>query len=131
MSGLTTFAIFGLGKLGLCILASLLEAPTSDNFTIRILTRPGSGKGGRLPPNVTFHPIDYSQNAETEEQLAQALEGIQVIISTVGAGVSDPTAEAQKLINQGKHCGFIPGYANQLAVARAAKRANCQLFIPA
>lgn len=102
MSGLTSFAIFGLGKFGSCILRSLLETPKSKSFTIHILTRPGSRKDADgYPSNVTFHSIDYSEPAKAEDQLVTALEGIQVVISTVGAGVSNPEAFAQRLMREG------------------------------
>jgi hypothetical protein len=131
MSGLTEFAIFGLGRLGSCILTSLLESPANASLKIRILTRPGSRRVGRYPENVTFHAIDYSDPAEAENQLIRALRGTQVVISTVGSGVDHPSALARKLLAEGKHSGYIPGYANQVLVARAAKKVGCRLFVPA
>jgi hypothetical protein len=131
MSGLTSFAILGLGRLGSCILLSLLESPGHKRLNIRVLTRPGSRRIGKYPPNVSFHPIDYSEPEESENQLIEALAGVQVIISTVGAGVRNPAAFARKLKAEGKDSGTIPGYTNQVIVARAARKAGCRLFVPA
>lgn len=132
MSGFSSFAIFGLGKLGSCVLQSLLETTGSKKFTIHILTRVGSRRDAEgLPSNVSFYAIDYSNPEDAEAQIIQALSGIQVVISTVGAGVEDPNQLAQALTKEGKHSNFIPGYANQRIVARAALRAGCNLFVPA
>ena|ERR1700761_6465157 len=132
MSGLTSFAILGLGRLGSQVLSALLTSPQGRSLSIRILTRPGSQTRNLLyPPNVSFWPIDYNDPYRVDAQLLQALKGVQVVISTVGAGVKDPDAEGRKLMAMGKHSGFIPGYINQSIVARAAKRAGCKLFVPA
>jgi hypothetical protein len=131
MSGLNCFAILGLGKLGSCILLSLLESTSHKRLRIRVLTRPETRRIGKYPPNVSFYPIDYSQPAEAEDQLVKALTGVQVVISTVGAGVRNPGALARELKAKGKHSGAIPGYANQLLVAKAARKAGCRLFVPA
>jgi hypothetical protein len=120
------------GKLGSCVLTTLLEHPEARNFRIHILTRPDSVKKRiHYPSNVVLCPIDYTDRLIAEEQLDSALQGIQVVISTVGSGVADPDGLARKLIREGKNSNYIPGYANQWIVAKAAKGAGCKLFVPA
>jgi len=131
MAFATSFAIFGLGKLGREVLSALLDAAEAETISIHILTRLGSDNVFYYPPNVRIFQIDYDDAEKADLQLEEALRKIDVVISTVGAGVADPVAEVAKLKSEGKHCGFIPGFANQVKVARAAKKADCKLFLPA
>jgi nucleoside-diphosphate-sugar epimerase len=133
MSGMTTLAIFGLGRLGSYLLAALLNHPAakSSGLRVRVLTRPGSYHRGPFPSNVTFHPIDYRDYDKALFELVEALSGVHCVISTVGSGCADPDAEAKRLQALGKHCGYIPGYAAQRLVAKAARKAGVSLFVPA
>jgi saccharopine dehydrogenase-like NADP-dependent oxidoreductase len=131
MSGFSTFAIFGAGKLGSKILTALLEHPSAPSLTIRVLTRPGSSKPQvYVPSTVSFWPIDYSNPAIADAQLAAALRGVEVVISAVGSGLKCGE-DAKAYAEAGKHIGDLPGFKSQRIVAYAAKKAGCQLFVPA
>jgi len=132
MSGFSTFAILGAsGKLGSQILHAFLDHPAAASLSLRVLTRPGSSPRSRnLPSSVTFWPIDYSDPIRAEAQLASALSGVEVVISAVGSGL--PSSEDARIYAEnGKHIGDLPGFKSQRLVALAAKKAGCQLFVPA
>ena len=132
MSGFSTFAICGVGKLGSRILSALLEHPAASSITIRVLTRPGSPRPPitGVPTSVTFWPIDYTQPALADAQLVKALTGVEVVISAVGSGLRHGE-DAKAYADAGKHIGDLPGFKSQRMVAHAAKKAGCQLFVPA
>jgi len=131
MSGFSTFAILGAnGKLGSQILNAFLEHRAAPSLYIRVLTRPGSHRPRALPSSVTYWAIDYSDTAKAEAQLAEALSGVEVVVSAVGSGL--PTGDdAKAYADKGQHVGDLPGFISQRLVAVAAKKAGCQLFVPA
>ncbi|KZS96295.1 hypothetical protein SISNIDRAFT_450955 [Sistotremastrum niveocremeum HHB9708] len=130
MSGFSTFAIVGLGKLGSRVLAALLSHRSASDLSIRVLTRPDSVHSQVNHPNVTFYPINYENGPLAESQLAHALRSVEVVISTIGAGQND-SAEVKRLVASGRHIGDLPGFRSQSLVARCARIAGCQLFVPA
>jgi hypothetical protein len=131
MSGFSSFALFGVGRLGTHILVALLSHPAASQLSIRILTRPGSASiPVALPRNVSIWPIDYSRPEVAEAQLIKALTGVEVVISTVGSGLGKGE-DVKSWADAGKHVGHLPGFVSQSIVARAAKHAGCQLFVPA
>lgn len=133
----TTLAILGAtGQLGPYILDALSEHSLAPDLKIRLLTRrssPNLAISAKLissHPNlsITLHEIEYDKDKDTEKQLVQALDDVEVVISAVG----DPCLEADTQVgdSDAEHCGQLPGFIAQEAVARAAKKAGVKLFVP-
>lgn len=124
MSEIQSVAILGAtGRLGAQLLAALVGHPRHQSLDIRVLTRPSPWPTEVHPSlQVTVYPIQYG-TSETHEALLRALDGVDVVISTVGddSGLS------------GKDVGSIaelPGFRAQDVVAKAAKAAGVKLFVP-
>ncbi len=132
----TSLAILGAtGQLGSYFLKALSEHPLAPNLTIHLLTRHSSPKlavGAKLissHPNlaITLYEIEYNQGEETEKQLENALKDIEVVISAVGDPSLQGDVEKDDKIN---HCGELPSFQAQEAVAKAAKKAGVKLYVP-
>ncbi|KAJ6513530.1 hypothetical protein DFH09DRAFT_1288259 [Mycena vulgaris] len=123
-----TIAILGAsGTVGPFLLQALAAHPSTADVRIRILTRSTSLErvesvvaehGPSL--TITVHVIDYTS---TNTGLDEGLRGVDVVISAVGndSGLTKAVV---------RHCGLLPGFLTQDAVARAAKVAEVKLFIP-
>jgi uncharacterized protein YbjT (DUF2867 family) len=107
MSGFKSFAVVGAGTIGGPIIKELLKAKSAGVVDkVVVLSRPGSeGKLDSYTAEgaaVVF--VDYSSVSAVTEALA----GVEVVISTLPASVLD----------------------KQLSIAKAAKAADAQLFVP-
>ncbi|VDC03006.1 unnamed protein product [Peniophora sp. CBMAI 1063] len=108
MSGFKNFAVVGAGTLGLPIIEELLNVKAAGSADkVLLLTRPESvSKYDALAARgATIVPIaDYTSTSE----VAKALAGIEVVISTLGHSA----------------------YGIQIPIAQAAKEAGAKLFVP-
>jgi len=99
MSGFKTFAIAGVGNVGAPIAKELIK----KGLKVVGLTRKGSNKA--LPEGVIVREIDYEDHAS----LVDALQGVEVVISTIST---------------------LEGFPLQIKLADAAKSVGVQLFVP-
>ncbi|KAH8108719.1 hypothetical protein DFH11DRAFT_1631869, partial [Phellopilus nigrolimitatus] len=105
MSGYKNFAVAGAGNLGKFIIEALLDKKASGAVSsVSVLTRSSGSHEGLVAKGAKLSAVDYASPAS----LAGALAGIDVLVSTIGG----------------------PAIAQQAGLARAAKTAGVQLFVP-
>ena len=124
MSEIQSIAILGAtGRLGTQLLAALAKHPRHKSLDIRVLTRPSPWPTEVDPSlRVTVYPIQYGTR-DTHDALLRALQGVDVVISTVG----DDSGLSSKDV---KSISELPGFRAQDVVAKAAKAAGVKLFVP-
>ncbi|KAI0028843.1 NAD-binding protein [Vararia minispora EC-137] len=108
-NGIKTIALAGVGSIGAFIAEELLTAKAAGALDgVIILTRAGGSNdavGQYAAKGARVEHVDYAD----ESALANALRGAAAVVSTLGAAA---------IVNE------------QLALARAAKTAGVQLFVP-
>ncbi|KAH8108727.1 NAD-binding protein [Phellopilus nigrolimitatus] len=105
MSGYKNFAVAGAGNIGKFVIEALLDKKASGAVSsVSVLTRSSGGHEELVAKGAKLSAVDYASPAS----LAGALAGIDVLISTLGG----------------------PAIAQQADLARAAKTAGVQLFVP-
>ncbi|ORY58673.1 hypothetical protein BCR35DRAFT_355367 [Leucosporidium creatinivorum] len=99
MSHYTSFALAGAGGLGSFVAQHLAAVP---GVSLRVLSRSNETK---IPEGAELKVIDY----DSKESLAEALKGVEVVISTLnGAGFAAQPALAKAAIKAGGVKLFVP-----------------------